>query len=81
MLNELKETASNIGIELSFDGDSVDYICKKSFDKIYGARPLRRTIMNLIENPLSKMILDSKISKGNSVKIILENGELKFSSL
>ena len=81
MLNELKETASNIGIELSFDGDSIDYICKKSFDKIYGARPLRRTIMNLIENPLSKMILDNKISKGNSVKIILENGELKFSSL
>jgi ATP-dependent Clp protease ATP-binding subunit ClpC len=81
MLDELKSTSNNIGIDLSFDGNAVDFICEKSFDKIYGARPLRRTIMNLIENPLSKKILEGEITKGSSVNIVLENDELIFSSL
>ena len=81
MLDDLKATSSNIGIELKFDNSAIDYICEKSFDKMYGARPLRRTIMNLIENPLSKKILENELSKGEHVKVHLKNNELVFSTL
>jgi ATP-dependent Clp protease ATP-binding subunit ClpC len=63
MLSEVTRLAKNIGIKLSFDDSATTLISEKSFDKIYGARPLRRTITNLVENPLSKKILEREILK------------------
>ena len=78
MLSEVSKLAKNIGIKLSFDDSAIEYLSEKSFDKIYGARPLRRTIMNLVENPLSKKILEKEISEGASIKVSAKNGELIF---
>ena len=51
---------------------------KKSFDKLYGARPLRRTITNLIENPLSKKILENEFSNGSLIRISCKDDEIVF---
>ncbi|MCX8014979.1 MAG: hypothetical protein N2748_03070, partial [candidate division WOR-3 bacterium] len=45
------------------------------FDPEYGARPLKRTIQRLIENPLAKFLLDAKPSK---INVELKRGEIVF---
>ncbi|MBQ8145756.1 MAG: ATP-dependent Clp protease ATP-binding subunit [Clostridia bacterium] len=81
MLKEVKDLSKEIGIDISFDRDIVRLIAEKSFDKQYGARPIRRTITCLIENPLSEKILVSEIKKGDRVSVFCENDEIKFKCL
>ena len=76
MLNDLSKLASDIGIELKFEKDAIELLANKSFDSVYGARPLRRTIMSLIESPLSKKILNNEISKGDMVNVSCKDNEL-----
>ena len=45
---------------------------------MYGARPLKRVIRQMVENPLSKMILAQKFKKGDKIKIDLDDDKLKF---
>ena len=78
MLDEVCSLARDIGIELTFDNDCISHIAKKSYSKQYGARPIRRTITSLLENPLSEKILEGEISSGDSVLVSLEKEDLKF---
>lgn len=78
MLKEVTNLCKEIGIDTEFDKSVSAYIAKKSFDKQYGARPLRRAIMNLIENPFSEKILSKEIKKGDRVSVFCENNEIKF---
>ena len=54
---------------------------KKGTDLKYGARPLRRAIQRYIEDELSEKVLRREINNGNTVKVDLENDELKFTIL
>ena len=45
---------------------------------MFGARPLRRAIQRLVENPLSEKILEGKIKEGDTVLIDSDNGKLTF---
>ena len=76
MLSEVKGLAKGIGIKLEFEPSAIELLANKSYDKIYGARPLRRTIMSLIENPLSKKILDNEINEGSSVLVKSDDDEI-----
>ncbi|HEY8680005.1 MAG TPA: ATP-dependent Clp protease ATP-binding subunit [Candidatus Dormibacteraeota bacterium] len=52
-----------------------DWLAKEGFDRIYGARPLRRVITQRIENPLSEQLLHHKFNKGDTILIDAdENG-------
>ncbi len=76
MLDEVKGLAKGIGIKLEFENQAIDLLASKSYDKIYGARPLRRTIMSLVENPLSKKILEKEINEGSSVLVGCKDDEI-----
>lgn len=78
MLKEVSSLSKSIGINLKFDDDAIKLIASKSFGTSYGARPLRRNILNLVENPLSKKILENKISSGDKIKVLCNNEELVF---
>ncbi len=80
LLNEVKETALGVGITLDVKQNAIDYLAEKSFDKLYGARPLRRTITNMLENPLSKKIASGEIKRGDTVLVELKGGELVIKS-
>lgn len=81
MLDEVCSLACEIGIDLTFDKSFIKHIAKNSYSKIYGARPIRRAITSLLENPLSEKIIDGEISSGDSVIATLENEEVKFKVL
>ena len=78
MLNEVKKLCNEIGIELCFDKTIISHLSKSGFSREYGARPIRRTISTVIENPLSDMILSKEIKKGDTVSVFWENGDVKF---
>ena len=81
MLAEVKGLSQDIGIDVSFNDEVIKIIAEKSFDKQYGARPIRRTITTLIENPLSEKILSGEIKKGDRVYVFYENDEINFRCL
>jgi ATP-dependent Clp protease ATP-binding subunit ClpB len=55
-----------------------DYLSKSGYDPAFGARPLKRIIQNTILDELALEIIEGKISSGDSVKIELKNGKIKF---
>ncbi|MBE6664504.1 MAG: ATP-dependent Clp protease ATP-binding subunit [Ruminococcaceae bacterium] len=78
LLKEIETNAQNIGFKIEFENEAIECLAKKSFDKLYGARPLRRTITNLIENPLSKKILENEFSNGSLIRISCKDDEIVF---
>ena len=55
-----------------------DKIVEEGFDKVYGARPLRRVIQRVIEDPLSEELLRLKHGPGDTVIVELADGEIKM---
>ncbi len=66
----------NIAIE--FTPAALDKLAEAGYDPIYGARPLKRAIQTLIENPLARQILDGHFGAGDTVKIDVKDGALVF---
>ncbi len=63
---------------LVYTDEVVSEIVKAGFDSIYGARPLRRAIQKLIENPISNLIINSKTKPGDLIRIKVDKNELVF---
>ena len=76
MLKSLDKRCEEIGIELDVTDKAVDAIADKGFDKVYGARPLRRAIQTKIEDKLSELILEDKVA--GKCKVDYENDEFTF---
>ena len=68
--------------ELSLDlgEDVLDHLTQAGFDPIYGARPLKRAIQQLIENPLAQSILSGEFAPGATIKGSLRNEQIVFDS-
>ena len=75
MLNDVKNRLKIKNINLNIDENVKEYILKQDINKSMGARPLRRTIQNLVEDVLADEILDSKSS--NIITMTIENEKIK----
>ncbi len=67
MINTLILRIREIGLDAEFDESVIKYVANVGFDPIYGARPLRRTIQNKIEDALSERLLDKSIKKNKGI--------------
>ena len=67
-------------ITVDITDEAKEFLAQKGYNPIYGARPLKRTIRQLIENPLSKKILKQEITPHSKVVIDVQNDELVFKS-
>jgi len=79
--NNLKKIAQNAqksGLDIKFSTNVIGAIVKKCLDSGEGARAVRKTLLNLVENPLSEMILNGKINKGDALKISFNKGKFTF---
>ena len=78
-LEELAKRVETQSIKLNIDVSVIERISKDGIDFEYGARPIKRTIQNLIENPLSNKILSGDIKSGDLINISSgEIGEMSF---
>jgi ATP-dependent Clp protease ATP-binding subunit ClpB len=67
---------SKITLELS--DKAKEFLANTGFDPVYGARPLKRTIQHLIQDPLAMKLLDGSIKEGDHVEVTAEDGKLVF---
>ncbi|MEE1026840.1 MAG: ATP-dependent Clp protease ATP-binding subunit [Acutalibacteraceae bacterium] len=81
MLDGLKQRLSLLEIEAGFDESAIDAIADVGFDKVYGARPLRRAIQSKIEDPLSEKMLDGSIKKGDKVICSFKENNFVFENV
>ncbi len=80
MLEELEERMGEKDLTLHLTAPAKDLIAEKGFDPAYGARPLRRTIQKMIEDPLSEDIIRGKIEEGTDIKVSRKGDELVFTT-
>ena len=74
-----KRTKAQMGITLEVDESAKAFIIEKGYDAKYGARPLRRTIQNEVEDKLAEEILDGAVKRGDTVTVSAEEGKIRFS--
>jgi ATP-dependent Clp protease ATP-binding subunit ClpA len=55
-----------------------EYVADQGYDVEYGARPLKRAIQRLVENPLSSALLRGEFEEGDTVRVDLMDGSLAF---
>lgn len=68
-LKGLCQRVQNIGYSLAIDEEAKKFIATKGYDIQYGARPLKRAIQTLLEDPLSEMIITSDLHEGDIIKV------------
>lgn len=78
MLKTLTKRLESIEISAEFTENAISAIADAGFDKVYGARPLRRAIQNNIEDRMSELILENKIAKGEKCIVDYDNENKKF---
>lgn len=79
MLKEVQKRMENRNIKIEIQDDVKDKIIEKGSNTNYGARTLKRTIQNILENKIAEYILNGKIKEGETVKIgIDEKGEIEI---
>ena len=78
MCNNLKNRTKDIDINLEMKQDAIDLIAKDGIDLEYGARPLKRSIQNNLENELSELILQQVIKAGDDVVADVKDDKMIF---
>ena len=78
MFASLEKRLEERNVTVGISKDAKEFIVKEGYNEEYGARPLRRTIQRLVEDKLSEMLLSGKLSDGDKVAVIVEDGALAF---
>ncbi len=78
LLEKEVEMIKESGYELEFTEKAVELLAKRTYDPENGARPIRRGITKLIETPLSELIINNRLSKGDRVLVSSDGVELIF---
>ncbi|MFT4104236.1 MAG: ATP-dependent Clp protease ATP-binding subunit [Lacrimispora sp.] len=75
----MKRTSDQMNITLEIEEDAKEFLINKGYDEKYGARPLRRTIQNSLEDKLAEEILSGTVKNGDEVVVTAAEDGLKFS--
>ena len=78
MLNRVREALAERDIKLEVADGALGVLAKDGFDPAYGARPMRRTIQRLIENPIAGGILRGEFAEGDTIVADAEGDEIKL---
>ena len=76
--NVNKRIMEQMKLSIELDDAARQWLVDKGYDSKYGARPLRRTIQNEVEDVLAERILMGKVHAGNKVKITVKDNKLNF---
>ena len=76
--NLAKQVKEQMDIALSFTSSLKTYLAKESYDKKFGARPLRRMIQNKVEDMLAEEVLAEKVKAGDKVTVGYKSNNVTF---
>jgi ATP-dependent Clp protease ATP-binding subunit ClpB len=77
-LERLRARLSERGLELELTEAAKEHLAEAGWDPTYGARPLKRALQRLVENPLALKLLEGKFEVGETVRVDARDGELVF---
>jgi ATP-dependent Clp protease ATP-binding subunit ClpB len=77
-LERLRKRLAERGIVIELTDAAKDVLAEAGWDPAYGARPLKRAIQRMIENPLAKALLTGDFTEGDRIRVDARDGELVF---
>lgn len=77
-LERLRARLADRGIELELTDDAKQVLADAGWDPTYGARPLKRALQRMVENPLALRLLEGEFADGDTVRVEARDGELVF---
>jgi ATP-dependent Clp protease ATP-binding subunit ClpC len=77
-LATVRERLADRGIHIELTDEARTFVVDTGFDPDMGARPIKRTIERLIENPLSEELLAGRFGDGASIRVVVREGHLDF---
>ena len=77
-LARLRARLADRGIELELTEDAKQVVADAGWDPTYGARPLKRALQRMVENPLALRLLEGEFADGDTVRVDAKDGELVF---
>ena len=78
--NEVTKVSARLkeGMSIQLDDKALNFLSKRAFDPIYGARPVHRTIQKEILNPLAKKLLQGELKKNSTIKLTANDLKLEI---
>jgi ATP-dependent Clp protease ATP-binding subunit ClpB len=77
-LERLQTRLADRGISLELTDVAKEALAEAGWDPTYGARPLKRAIQRLVENPLALRLLEGEFADGDTVRVDADDGEITF---
>jgi ATP-dependent Clp protease ATP-binding subunit ClpB len=77
-LERLRARLADRGIELELTDAAKETLAEAGWDPTYGARPLKRALQRMVENPLAMRLLEGDFADGDRIRVDSQNGELVF---
>jgi ATP-dependent Clp protease ATP-binding subunit ClpB len=77
-LARLRRRLAERGLDLELTDAAKEHVAEAGWDPTYGARPLKRALQRLVENPLALRLLEGEFAEGDTVLVDTRNGELAF---
>jgi len=78
MMDEVRKRLADHSINLALSDEAKEFLIEKGYNPNFGARPLKRTIQKLIEDPIAEMMIRNAMEDGSKVRIDVFGEELKF---
>ena len=75
---QLELQLSEQNVHIQFDGDAREWLGKRGYDKLMGARPMARLIQEKVKQPLAEELLFGKLSAGGEVHVSVKDDKLAF---
>ena len=76
IIADLNKRLSDRELTVELEPEAESYIIEQAYDPVYGARPLKRYIQKYVETLSARLILEDRVKQGDTIQIVVENGEL-----
>ncbi|MEY3221056.1 MAG: hypothetical protein RIT27_2413 [Pseudomonadota bacterium] len=77
-IERLQQRLNALNLKLTISEETLQHLSRAGFDSVYGARPLKRAIQQLLENPLAQAILAGQFASGQTIAVDWKNDAVQF---
>ena len=79
-LERLRRTLADRDMHLALDDSAKALLAREGYDPLYGARPLKRAIQTLIQNPLASKLLRGEVLPGQAIRVSADGDQMRFTT-
>ena len=77
LLGETEQRLDKLGVSMEVEDRAVALLAARGGGREYGARPLRRAISALVEDPAADLMLAGQLKKGGTIKVMAQDGQVR----